>query len=91
MGIVPLEFLPGENADALKLTGEEVYDIVGLPALLSSNFASGREVIVRVTPSGAAPREIRARVRIDTPQEILYYQNGGILQFVLRQLSSGRV
>jgi len=90
MGIVPLEFLPGESAEVLKLTGEEVYDIVGLPALLSSNFAGGRQVTVRVTPAGAAPREIRARVRIDTPQEILYYQHGGILQFVLRQLSAAK-
>ncbi len=90
MGIVPLEFLAGENADVLKLSGEEVYDIMGLPALLSSNFAAGREVTMRVTPAGASPREIRARVRIDTPQEVLYFQNGGILQFVLRQLSSGK-
>src|SRR5262249_3473098 len=80
MGIVPLEFSPGETVESLKLSGEEVYDIVGLPALLASNFAGGREVTVRVTPSGAPTREIRARVRIDTPQEILYYQHGGILQ-----------
>jgi aconitate hydratase len=90
MGIVPLEFLPGESVDALKLTGEEVFDIVGLPALLASNFASGREVVVQVKAHGAAPRAIKARVRIDTPQEILYYQHGGILQFVLRQLSGGK-
>jgi aconitate hydratase len=90
MGIVPLEFLAGETVDSLKLTGEEVYDIVGLPEMLKSNFASGREVTVRVQPAGGAPREIRARVRIDTPQEILYYQHGGILQFVLRQLSSNK-
>jgi aconitate hydratase len=90
MGIVPLEFLPGENVDSLKLTGEEVYDIIGLPQMLESNFASGREVTVRVQPAGGPSRDIRARVRIDTPQEILYYQHGGILQFVLRQLSSSK-
>jgi aconitate hydratase len=88
MGIVPLEFLPGETAESLGLTGEEVYDIVGLPALLSKSFAGGRELTVRVTASDGKARAIRARVRIDTPQEVLYYQHGGILQFVLRQLSS---
>ncbi|HKQ69771.1 MAG TPA: aconitate hydratase, partial [Polyangiaceae bacterium] len=89
MGVVPLEFTGGANADSLGLTGEEVYDIVGLPAMLSSNFAGGRELVVKVTPASGPAREFRARVRIDTPQEILYYQHGGILQFVLRQLSVG--
>jgi len=90
MGVLPLEFVDGKNAESLGLTGEETFDIVGLPAMLDSNFAGGREVTVRVTPKGGAPREIKARVRIDTPQEILYYQHGGILQFVLRQLSAAK-
>ena len=63
---------------------------VGLPAMLASNFASGREVAVRVTPKTGKPREFHARVRIDTPQEILYYEHGGILQYVLRQLLAGK-
>jgi aconitate hydratase len=88
MGVVPLEFQPGENAETLGLDGEEVYDIAGLTAMLASGFAQGRDVTVRATPRSGAPREFRARVRIDTPQEVLYYQHGGILQFVLRQLSS---
>jgi aconitate hydratase len=88
MGVLPLEFENGQNAESLGLTGEETYDIVGLSAMLASNFAGGRGVTVRVTPSSGASREVRARVRIDTPQEILYYQHGGILQFVLRQLSA---
>ncbi|HMJ55894.1 MAG TPA: aconitate hydratase AcnA [Polyangiaceae bacterium] len=88
MGVIPLEFSAGKNADTLGLTGEETYDIVGLPEMLATNFAKGREVTVRVTPNGGPAREIRALVRIDTPQEILYYQHGGILQYVLRQLSS---
>jgi aconitate hydratase len=91
MGVVPLEFQAGDTAEGLGLTGEEVYDILGLPAMLASGFATGRELSVRVTPKSGAPREFRARVRIDTPQEILYYQHGGILQYVLRQLSSGKV
>jgi aconitate hydratase len=91
MGVVPLEFLQGESAEALGLTGEERYDIGGLPAMLACGFATGRDLIVRVTPNSGSPREFRARVRIDTPQEILYYRHGGILQYVLRQLSSGKV
>jgi len=89
MGVVPLEFLAGENAESLGLTGEEVYDIAGLPAMLASNFAGGRDLTVRVTPKTGLTCEFAARVRIDTPQEILYYQHGGILQFVLRQLLAG--
>jgi aconitate hydratase len=89
MGVVPLEFRAGENAESLGLTGEEVYDVVGLSAMLESNFAKGRDLTVRVTPKAGAPREFTARVRIDTPQEVLYYQHGGILQFVLRQLLAG--
>ena len=68
-------------ATSLGLTGEEVYDLEGLPALLDSGFADSREIIVR-----AGDKTFRALVRIDTPQEIRYYQHGGILQYVLRQL-----
>jgi aconitate hydratase len=81
MGILPLQFRQGENAASLGLTGEEVYDLEGLPALLDSSFSGGREVAVR-----AGGKSFRAVVRIDTPQEIRYYQHGGILQYVLRQL-----
>jgi len=89
MGVLPLEFLSGQTAASLGLTGEETYDIVGLPAMLTSQFSGGRDVTVRVTGAGGAVRTLQARVRIDTPQEILYYQHGGILPFVLRQLSAG--
>jgi aconitate hydratase len=85
MGILPLQFRPGENAAGLGLTGEEVYDVEGLPALLASNFAGGREVTVRAKGPGGE-KAFRAVVRIDTPQEVRYYQHGGILQYVLRQL-----
>ena len=86
MGIVPLEFQNGENAESLGLTGEETYDIVGLVDGLKSGFANGRQVTVRATSADGKVKEFSARVRIDTPNEILYYQHGGILQFVLRQL-----
>jgi aconitate hydratase len=86
MGILPLQFRPGQSAAFLGLTGEEVYDLEGLPELLESKFASGREVTVKARGPGGAEHTFRAVVRIDTPQEVLYYQHGGILQYVLRQL-----
>src|SRR5713101_1939903 len=84
MGILPLQFLPGENAESLGLTGEEVFEIGGIRGLVE-NFAPGRRVKVR-----AGAKEFNAAVRIDTPQEALYYANGGILQYVLRQLLAGK-
>jgi aconitate hydratase len=90
MGILPLQFLAGESVDSLGLTGRETFDVVGLKAAVDSRFASGREVTVRAAGEDGATREFRALIRIDTPQEVLYYLNGGILQFVLRQLLSGK-
>jgi aconitate hydratase len=86
MGILPLQFRAGESVASLGLTGEEVYDLEGLPKLLEGNFADGREITVRATPADGGTRTFRAVVRIDTPQEVRYYQHGGILQYVLRQL-----
>ena len=80
MGILPLQFPAGQNAESLKLTGEEVFEITGIRDLVE-HFAAGRTVKVR-----AGKTEFDALVRIDTPQEALYYANGGILQYVLRQL-----
>jgi aconitate hydratase len=91
MGILPLQFLPEEDADALNLKGDEIFEIEGLPELLQSKFAGGREVKVRVTTPEGHISEFHAIVRIDTPQEILYYEHGGILQYVLRQLLAGKV
>jgi aconitate hydratase len=90
MGILPLQFLAEENAESLGLQGNEVYEIVGLPALLASKFADGREVKVRATNADGHVNEFSALVRIDTPQEILYYEHGGILQYVLRQLLAAK-
>jgi aconitate hydratase len=88
MGIFPLQFLPGEHAETHKLTGEEVFEISGVRELVE-NFESGRRVKVRATDGGVT-KEFEAVLRIDTPQEALYYANGGILQYVLRQLRSGK-
>ena len=86
MGILPLQFRPGESAASLGLTGEEVYDLEGLPALLASGFAGGREITVTARRADGGEKTFQAVVRIDTPQEVRYYQHGGILQYVLRQL-----
>jgi aconitate hydratase len=90
MGILPLQFLPEENADTVGIKGEEVFEIVGLPRLLTSKFAEGRQVKVRAKSSDGAVIKFDAVVRIDTPQEILYYEHGGILQYVLRQLLASK-
>ena len=84
MGILPLQFLAGETAASLGLTGEETYDIAGLKQAIESRSP---QVKVRAIPASRdAAKEFSALVRIDTPQEALYYQHGGILQYVLRQL-----
>ncbi len=87
MGILPLQFLPGESAETLSLTGEEVFEIAGIHDLVEK-YSSGRKITVRV--KGGRTSEFQAIVRIDTPQEALYYANGGILQYVLRQLLAGK-
>ncbi len=87
MGILPLQFEAGQNAESLGLTGEEVYDIPGLRAMLESKFADGRKLTVKAKTADGKEKEFSATVRIDTPQEILYYQHGGILLYVLRQLA----
>ncbi len=87
MGILPVQFLEEESAEVHGLTGEESFDIVGLVDLLE-NFAPGKTVKVRATKLDGVVVELHATVRIDTPQEVLYYKHGGILQYVLRQLQS---
>jgi aconitate hydratase len=86
MGILPLQFEDGQNAASLGLTGEEIYETTGLPAMLDSQFSGGKSLLIKAKRPDGSTTEFKARVRIDTPQEIRYYQNGGILQFVLRQL-----
>ena len=85
MVILRLQFAAGQNAESLKLTGEEVFEITGIRDVVE-HFAAGRELKVRATTKGKPDIEFNALVRIDTPQEALYYANGGILQYVLRQL-----
>ena len=86
MGVAPLQFLPGESARSLGLSGREVFEIAGL------TDDRAKEVTVKATPAeGGKAITFKARVRIDTPKEREYYRHGGILQYVLRQLAaSGR-
>jgi len=88
MGILPLQFLDGENAQSHGLTGEEVIEIDGIRGIVE-RFAPGRKVKVQAKGKNGS-NQFEALVRIDTPQEALYYANGGILQFVLRQLLAGK-
>ena len=90
MGILPLQFAPGDSVDSLRLTGREVFDFDGLADAVKTGFAGGRALMVHARAEDGSRTSFRATVRIDTPQELLYYQHGGILQFVLRQLLSGR-
>ena len=79
MGVLPLQFKPGESAATLLLTGDEVFDITGIEAMNSGD--TPREVTVR-----ADGKEFTAVVHIDTPGEAEYYRHGGIMQYVLRSL-----
>ena len=87
MGILPLQFEPGESAESLGLTGEEIFKIEGLKDILDSKFANGKTLAVIAENDAGKTTGFNVVVRIDTPQEILYYQHGGILQYVLRQLA----
>lgn len=81
MGVLPLQFMDGEGADALGLTGKEVFDIEG------HADASAATVNVTATPDDGEPIRFTAKVRIDTPKEREYFEHGGILHYVLRQLA----
>jgi aconitate hydratase len=83
MGVLPLQFPEGENADSLGLTGQEVFDIEGVTALNDGAIPS--TVRVTATSEGGVV-EFDAPVRIDTPGEADYFRNGGILQYVLRTM-----
>jgi len=82
MGILPLEFVNGESAGSLGLTGRERYDIEGI----TEGITPGKLMTVRVLADDGTERSFTARCRIDTPLEVEYHRHGGILQFVLREL-----
>ncbi len=87
MGVLPCEFLDGANAASLGLTGEEVFAISGVAGALERD----RLAMATATAADGTVKTFPVRVRIDTPVEIEYYRNGGILPYVLRQLASAPV
>ena len=82
MGVLPLQFKEGTTALSLKLDGSELYDIVGLDA----NIKPQQDLTLKITRQDGTVENVPVRCRIDTPIEIDYYQHGGILPYVLRQL-----
>jgi aconitate hydratase len=85
MGVLPLEFTGGKTWQTLGITGEEVFDFAGL----DDNLQPRGEITVTATAPNGKETEFQCRVRIDTPVELDYYRNGGILQTVLRKLLAG--
>jgi aconitate hydratase len=82
MGVLPLVFKDGQNAESLSLTGRETYDILGI----SDDIRPRQELTVRATDDSGRMTEFKVSVRLDTPVDVDYYRNGGILQTVLRNL-----
>ena len=82
MGVLPLQFKDGTTAQSLRLDGTEVYDICGL----GTSLRPQQDVVLRITRANGQTEDVPVTCRIDTPIEIDYYQHGGILPFVLRQL-----
>jgi aconitate hydratase len=82
MGVLPLQFKDGTTAQTLKLDGSETYDVIGLDA----NIKPQQDLTLKITRHDGSAEEVSVRCRIDTPIEIDYYQHGGILPYVLRQL-----
>ncbi|HEX8871647.1 MAG TPA: aconitate hydratase AcnA, partial [Candidatus Acidoferrum sp.] len=81
MGVLPLEFQPGESRETLDLSGHEVFDVEGVSPLVPR-----KSVSVKATSPDGKVKTFAAVVRVDTPEEVSYYQHGGILQYVLRQM-----
>ncbi len=81
MGVLPLEFLPGENRQSLGLAGTETYDIEGIEQLEPRG-----KLRVRVHDDSGQEKTFQVQVRVDTPEEVTYYRHGGILHYVLRQM-----
>ena len=89
MGVLPLQFKPGESVASLGLTGHEEYSIVGLGEAIETNFRDGKHLMVRATDDNGMVKKFEVVARIDTPQEVQYYRHGGILLYVLRGLLNG--
>ncbi len=82
MGVLPLQFIEGTNAKSLGLDGSETYDVIGL----SEEVKPQQDLTLRITRKDGTSEDVTVRCRIDTPIEVDYYQHGGILPYVLRQI-----
>jgi aconitate hydratase len=82
MGVLPLQFLDGNSAPSLGLTGSEIFSITGL----SDSIQPGQQLTLEIQGKDGSSRSLPVKLRIDTPIEVDYYRHGGILPFVLRQL-----
>jgi aconitate hydratase len=82
MGVMPLEFVDGQSAATLGLTGNETYDVSGL----ASDLKPGKRVTVRAAAPAGAVTEFQTVARVDTPDDVEYYRHGGLLPYVLRGL-----
>ena len=82
MGVLPLQFREGTTAQSLHLDGQETYDVIGLSPALKPQ----QDLTLRITRKDGSSEDVSVRCRIDTPIEIDYYQHGGILPYVLRQI-----
>jgi aconitate hydratase len=82
MGVLPLQYKPGENAESLGLSGEEAYDVEGI----ADGLTVGKELRVTATLDSGTEKSFSVIARIDVPIELEYYRHGGVLQYVLRQL-----
>ncbi len=82
MGVLPLQFKEGDSAETLGITGYEKFDIEGI----EDGLAPGKDILVRVIPPEGQDFTINVTCRLDSPVEVDYYRNGGILQTVLRQM-----
>lgn len=86
MGVLPLQFQPGQSADKLGLTGHEVFDIRGI----AGDLEPGQEVTVSVHHEYGSESTFAAVARLDTPVEVEYYRNGGVLHTILRRMMNDR-
>jgi aconitate hydratase len=83
MGVLPLQFQPGQHRESLGLTGTETYSVTGL----ATATATATAATVTATAADGTEKRFEVVVRIDTPQELEYFRNGGILPYVLRQIA----
>ena len=84
MGVLPLQFAAGEDASTLGLTGKETFDVGNV----ADGLTPGKKVTVTATSDDGKKKSFTATLRLDTPNEVDYYRHGGILQFVLRQMTA---